>query len=36
MAYSFEKLQRSAVSFVAALAFTAMLVLASAPHVAVA
>lgn len=33
MIHSFEKLQRSAVSFVGALAFTALLVLASAPHV---
>jgi hypothetical protein len=33
MTATFEQLQRSAISFIGALAFTALLVVASAPHV---
>lgn len=36
MTYRFANLQASTVSFIGALAFTAMLIVASAPHVAVA
>lgn len=36
MTHHFEMLQRSSIAFVGAIAFTLMLVAASAPHVAIA